>query len=377
MSATTYPCNACGQSVGDPDGRWWPIGTTGDWLCARCWHDRQYGPRDGVSALQRLASEGIDAPPEIDARYAGRVLNLAELLAEDDDEQEWVIDRFAARGALTVLSGYQGVGKSLLTSVLAAAAQTGGGTVAGIEVADVPAVVVDAEQGRRVIRKRLKAAGTTPLLGYVMAAGLNVRAGVDQAFLIDMARTHGAGLLIADSLLRMSGGADENDSEMRHVMEAWTTVAQEADVAVVVLAHRGKDPKVLYRGHTTIGDVADGVFALERVEGDPDHRTRRRLRCGKLRLDEEPADRWLRITGSPLGVAAAAPFGDAPVRDELQDAILGYVVKHWPITQADALRGVGRQKDDKTGRNAIQALLDAGLLIRGDDGLRPGPGARP
>lgn len=115
------------------------------------------------------------------------------------------------------------------------------------------------------------------------------------------------------------------------------------------------------------------MFVLESVNGDTD-RMRRRLRCVKFRLDQEPEDRWLRLTAAPFGIAAAAAFDTSPTRTGLADDLLRVIAAKFPISQADVLATLGRQKDDKTGRAAVKALIDAGKVIRGDDGLRPAPG---
>lgn len=183
-----------------------------------------------------------------EARYHGRDLDLGALMAEPDDPVPYIVDEFAARQAVTVLAGTHGIGKSAVAVTVGSVAHTGGGDVAGMAVAQAGAVILDAEQGRRVIRRRAVALGLPPTLGYVDAAGLDVRRADDRKFLIDGARRRGAQLVVADSLRRMAPGVQENEDAMVSVLEGWAQVAQKADAAVIVLAHRGKDTTRDYRG---------------------------------------------------------------------------------------------------------------------------------
>jgi hypothetical protein len=58
---------------------------------------------------------------ETDERYAGRLLNVGELLAQPDEPIPWRCESFAADGYLTVLAGRGKEGKSWFTLALSCA----------------------------------------------------------------------------------------------------------------------------------------------------------------------------------------------------------------------------------------------------------------
>lgn len=340
-------------------------------------------PAPGVAVIDAYRRGEIDQEDVLAAangrpsRYAGRVLNVGALLQEPDDRAPYIVDELVAPSALTVVAAVAGAGKSLLGVTFGATAERGGGTVAGIPVIGCRALVLDGEQGRRVIRRRLQALDVPSTLGYVDAGGLSVRDPHDQEFMVQAIKAHKAELVVADSLLRLSGGARENEDDMRFVMEGWANIARETAAGVLLIAHAGKDHGRGPRGHSTIADVADAVFLLERVPGDPEHRTRRRLRCQKMRIDEEPGDRWLQITSGPFGLAAAEPFdGQGRVDDDdLADVILTTAADLGPASKtklADEVCGrSGRRR--QTVFAEIDVLLESALLARDDRGKVIGP----
>jgi hypothetical protein len=311
------------------------------------------------------------------SRYEGRVLDVAELLAAPPDPQPWIVERFAAPGAVTVLTGGSGIGKSALAVSLAATAQAGVESVAGLMVAPVPSLVIDGEQGRRVIARRLQAlAGVPGDLGYLEASGLDVRRGDDRAFLLAQVNEGDRRLIVSDSLRRLAPGAQENSSdEMALVMEAWASIAQESDAAVVLIHHRGKAdasgqaPDL--RGSEAIRDVADALFVLEADRFDPMRAVRRRLRCAKMRLDEAPPTRWLSIGPDSEGRLAVRPAGlfdaDALIagedpRDELRGSLLAELTRRSPMRRADLLRAAGKDPKNKSARNLLDDLEAEGRL---------------
>src|SRR5205807_1685678 len=59
-----------------------------------------------------------------------------------------------ARGAVTLLSGGHGSGKSLLAIALASAVAAGAPSIAGMPVAGGAVVIIDAENGKRTLHER-------------------------------------------------------------------------------------------------------------------------------------------------------------------------------------------------------------------------------
>lgn len=89
---------------------------------------------------------------------------------------------------------------------------------------------------------------------------------------IDAALHSEARLIAVDNLGAVSGGADENSSQMIAVMSGLRRIAEETGAAVVVIHHRNKAagvsrPGNALRGHTSIEAALDLVLRVERGEG--------------------------------------------------------------------------------------------------------------
>jgi hypothetical protein len=156
---------------------------------------------------------------------------------------------------------------------------------------------------------------------------------------------------------------------MAPVMAAIKHVARKSGAAVIAIHHRGKGEGD-YRGSSVMRDQTDMMFVLERHQMDPDGRNRRALRCVKCRIAEEPKTRWLSIKHhrGELALYEAAPFepGEAarPVRDELEQQILGIVADKGPITRGNVAKELGREQRDATVRRAMKELLEDGTLLK-------------
>jgi hypothetical protein len=311
------------------------------------------------------------------SRYEGRVLDVAAMLAAPPDPQPWIVERFAAPGAVTVLTGSSGIGKSALAVALASGAESGAGTVGGIPVEAVPALVIDGEQGRRVIQRRLQSlVGVPANLGYLYAGDLNIRDASDRDFFRREIEGGERRLVIADSLSMLAAGEGENSTDgMAPVMQAWASIAHEFEAAVVLLHHRGKEDgngwAPDFRGAEAIQQVADALFVLEPDKRDPMKLTRRRMRCAKMRLDEAPPTRWLsigpdfegRLRVRPAGLfdADALIAGEDP-RGELRGALLAELTRRSPMRRADLLRAAGKDPKNKSARNLLDDLEAEGRL---------------
>jgi KaiC/GvpD/RAD55 family RecA-like ATPase len=311
-----------------------------------------------------------------------RWVDLEALMAEPPPPVPWVVEPLLARGAVTMLAGPAGVGKSLLALALTAAVASNAPTLAGMDVTGGRVVVIDAENGERVLRQRAHLAALPPA---------NVRVGLPEAF--DLRKPHavtelsdaldGAALLVLDSLASLAPGLRENEADHAGpVLDRLRRLAQAADVAVLLLHHARKDGDT-YRGGTSLPAAVDilAVYCRERGDTDPERRllTWTPERGGKMRLAAEPAPRWLRVAirDGRLTIDATDPpdpddlaTTPAPTRrDVLRDQLVA--VLHdadQPMRQGDLLRSIGLDSGDRTGRRALHDATEHGHLTRLPDG---------
>jgi Bifunctional DNA primase/polymerase, N-terminal/AAA domain len=332
--------------------------------------DRERRRETGDSWLlpQRTRAEGPDTPAT--DRYAGRILNVPELLAQPDEDTLWRCDRLVADGFLTTLAGVHGEGKSWLALALACA--TGrGGTAAGLHCPAGRSAIFDAENGPRLMIRRFRMIGAADLpVSLVDVGGLHVLRDID--WLKQTVRDLGARFVVFDSLRMLSSGAKENDGDvMEPIMTALKLLARDTDAGVLLVHHRGKSEENDYRGTSVIGDQTDLMFRLERVKGDPDGATRRRLVCVKCRIDEEPEPRWLQIsadraagTVSIMGADAYEPEEARP-RDAHRDRVLAMLADA-PLGARKVAEAVGIS--EPTARRVLHDLRDEDLAVSTAEG---------
>jgi hypothetical protein len=301
---------------------------------------------------------------------AWRRLNLAEIVALADVATPWRCHGLAADGYLTVLSGRGGEGKSLLNLGLAGGVLAGA-PVAGIDCVTGTVAIFDAENGPKLIGRRLKLAGLRHTgLTIFDADGLDLAA--DHAWIAQ--QLEGVNFAVFDSLRTLAPGAKENDADdMSPRMTALRRLARSTGAAIVLVHHRGKDSERDFRGSEVIRDLTDLAFVLERDPKDPERHWRRNLRCIKCRVDAEPDPRSLgiRIHRGELHFTEAVAFATeskSPKRDEIAAQAIGIIERDAPIRRADIARKLGYEPNNQTLRRAIEQLAEARQITQIGDG---------
>jgi hypothetical protein len=317
-------------------------------MCPRCWL-RLYGgetPEDGL------------------------LIDMAEAMELAEQPIAYPIRPIAARGFLTILVGRHSSYKSWLMMATGQAAHRGGGEVAGMRCERTTVLYVDAENGPRLMGRRFKDAGV-PADGLLVADGTRLRLPRDLYRLRGLIEGTGAGLVVLDSLRRLTPLRENESDDMAALIAELGTIARQLDVAVVLIHHRStKAGAATLRGSSSIEDQADLVFALERVGGDPDKK-RRRLRATKYRIDEEPPPMWLRLdlVGDDT-FNAAEPYeggggddGEDGADERLAeriDALADQVRRDEGWSPARLAAAVGSRPDSGTFKRALKVLLDRG-----------------
>jgi hypothetical protein len=162
------------------------------------------------------------------------------------------------------------------------------------------------------------------------------------------------------------------------VMAALANLARDARAAVVVVHNRSTKPGAPdVRGSSALEDQADAVFVLERIAGDPEHRTRRRLRCTKMRPDREPQPLWLSFkpVAGFMTLAEADPYtgpgGDGEsVAPSAAEVLAGVMRALGPKVRADGgwspkklAEAVGTTQNQGTFKVALASLVDPGEWV--------------
>jgi 5S rRNA maturation endonuclease (ribonuclease M5) len=321
--------------------------------------------------LRELAAGGgTEVGQRSGDRYSGRIIDVPALLAEPDVPIPWRCEGFAADGLLTVLAGRGGEGKSWFGLALSRGVALGQ-NAAGIPCTKGRAIIFDAENGRKLIARRFRAAAMIADIHVqpVEADGLLIQRDLDwfKSVIVEQ-KAHFA---VFDSLRVLSSGTKESDSdEMEPIITAMKGLARETGVAILLIHHRGKSELSEFRGSSVIRDQTDMLYTLGRVQGDPESRTRRKITTIKCRIEEEREPRWVQIESDRglLSINEAEPYdGDGPSRP--RDSLRRDVLNHLGGI-ARSGRSIARTLDrnEATVRRVLHDLEADELIERRDDG---------
>lgn len=304
-------------------------------------------------------------------RQLTRRLNVADLLDRQPDPTPWRCGHVVADGYSTILSGHAGDSKTWFALCLAIGVASGSAP-GGITCRKGRALYIDAENGERLLHPRLHALHA-PREGLAIheSLGLDLAKPADAQWLRELVIEENADLVVLDGLRSLAPTLIENDSDsMGPTASAIRQTARDTGAGFLTLHHRPKNGAAT-RGSTALRDQSDAVFVLGRKDGDPEHKTRRRLVADKMRLAAEPDPAWYAIEHRDglTTLQATEPCGGGDsgpsVRDQLADQLLAYLQEHPEgATRAQLAQHAGRRRDDSTVRRALDQLDKTGQAKR-------------
>lgn len=196
-----------------------------------------------LAALEVTYEEG-DAPPDL-------APDLHEFLAIEDPESDWVIPGLLERGDRLIWTGFEGLGKSVITRQLAICA------AAGIHPFDpqTPArpqrvLFIDCEnpdrKNRRHFRKleyiaRMKGMRVPDGAFRIIQRpeGIDLTTAEDAAWLLERVTAHKPDLLVIGPFYRLHMADTNDEKAARTVVSALDAARIKADCALVTEAHAG------------------------------------------------------------------------------------------------------------------------------------------
>jgi hypothetical protein len=198
---------------------------------------------------------------------------------------EWLIEDFLVHGAMTLITGDSGVGKSTLSLALAGAVAQGQRFL-GYATKQKRVLYVDGENPVSAVRERLERL-RIPRLDNLDIWGGWVRQcppqGPEFPGVLEWARKY-KGLIVYDSLIQFHPGSEQDSSETRKYLKLYRDLVNEG-CAVVLLHHTGKgENSKQYRGSSDIKAAADQAFCLELMGQPEEGRSALRLLPFKSRM---------------------------------------------------------------------------------------------
>lgn len=213
--------------------------------------------------------------------YSAAILTDIDFLARDLPERDWVLEGLLREESVTVINGYTGYGKTMLTLALANEV-VWGGALGPWKVPDPRnALLIDAEMTEHDLQSRLRQLNhgrrmsRKPGTLYIYSEGFAYKLGLRSANLLDKRWRQtildnidelDIGLLVLDNLSSLARGIDENEKSDFDPINEWLIEVRNHGIAVVLLHHTGKNKKE-QRGTSAHLDNLDTSLLIERPRG--------------------------------------------------------------------------------------------------------------
>ena len=179
------------------------------------------------------------------------VPTLAEILAQQDDPYDWVIPGLLERSDRMILTGAEGLGKTVLVRMLAICAAAGAHPFNGSRFAPQRVLFIDCENSARRTRRSMRSmAARADQLSSGAAdrmfienrpEGINLSKQVDEAWFMRVVQHVQPSIIFTGSLYKIQSGNAPNDEEAAsRVIAALDRIRTSADAALVIEAHAGK-----------------------------------------------------------------------------------------------------------------------------------------
>lgn len=254
---STYRCTECGQSV----PRW----------VGRCPECQAWGTIGEVGAPRSTLASVAAGPVSAQARPIAEIdVEAARARPTGVGELDRVLGGGLVPGAVVLLAGEPGVGKSTLLLEVASRFAAAGGQ---------HALVVTGEESAAQVRLRAERTGA-------LESALFLAAETDLAALISHVDRVRPGLLVVDSIQTISSAAVDGGAggvtQVRAVAAALIAVAKERGIATVIVGHVTKDGSIA--GPRLLEHLVDVVLQFDGER----HSTLRMVRAIKNRYG--PAD---------------------------------------------------------------------------------------
>lgn len=190
--------------------------------------------------------------------------DLYEFISIVDPPSDWVIPELLERGDRLIWTGFEGLGKSVITRQLAVAAAAGVHPFTGEPITPCRVLFIDCENPDRKSRRHFRnleriARGQghpvpEGLLRILQKpAGIDLTREEDAAWLVERVTAHRPDLLVCGPFYRLHAADTNEETAARLVVGALDAARIKADCALVTEAHAGHGDNMMNRSVRPIG----------------------------------------------------------------------------------------------------------------------------
>jgi hypothetical protein len=292
---------------------------------------------------------------------------------------EWVWPGFLPAGALVMLDGDPGTGKSTLARDLIARVTSGSPWPDGAPAAaPAHAILLQAEDSPATVRAGLSAAGADLDRVFVVSPGSGQFLLPDNIPSLAEAAQHRPRLIVVDPLSSfVSGGMSCGEGAIRQALTPLVGLAEQIGAAVVVLRHLRKNASgpAIYRGLGSVGAIALARVGLAVID-DPgcDERHRHVLLPTKSNLATAASALDFRtvLAGDTIGIewlGRSAKRPDELIREDIERSardearrVLCSVLEHGAVAAKEVYKAAGATGISR--RTLQRAKRDLGVRSR-------------
>jgi AAA domain/DnaB-like helicase N terminal domain len=293
-------------------------------------------------------------PPPAGGRRPLEALTARDLVAlPDPPGEDELLGSLAARGQRLVIGGHTGEGKTTLALALVKAAVSGEGFLGWHGQGGCRALVIDAEQGLKTIKRRLREAGLDDCEAVEIAMvpdGLSLDSDPGDIAALEARLAAGAyDLVVADPLYKLHTGDSNEERQAVNLMRRLDTWRVEYGFALILPVHCRKPiPGTKFSIHDLFGSSAyvrgaEVVIGVRRIARGVSELHFLKDRDGDLPV----GDKWRLLFDRESGFRRDPKGDDRDVHAELVERLSdGNARTAAELAKPEEKGGIGRNRDD-------------------------------
>lgn len=182
-----------------------------------------------------------------------------------DIQVEWLVDRLIPKGAITILFGKGGIGKTWLSLDIARCVGNGD-PFHGYLTTKTSVVFIDFENPLAVLNSRTQKLGNSENVYFWRANNEKLKAPKLDSQSWELYKSLPQGALLIFDTLRASQSKDENASNDMGLVMGRLKELRDMGFTVILLHHTAKNSDKVAKGSTAIVDLADHILGLTLVK---------------------------------------------------------------------------------------------------------------